>query len=284
MLKINQYKVISAFLLQAFCLSFLVLTSARAMHTRVPGVLGVISYSKFTPISYGVHGEGYEGDLLRAVARLWGMKIRFYPEAVYEGLWLLPSKKYTIADMAMGGMTPSRQRIEQGALFSKGTLTFNQSLLVRKRDYESGKIVSYESFKNRARKIGVVPGTTGALYAHLRARKNHLSDNIFVEYASESELLPALMQGKIDAIARGDIGNTWQESKNKALITIARKSFGENFAFSINNGNKELANKLNKAILQITNNGKISYAQWLRQPQIFTQRAEQLRTLSNAMI
>ena len=247
------------------------------IHTKAQGVLNVISYSKFTPISYD-GGKGYEGDLLRAVASLWGLKIKFYPESIYEGLWLLPSKDYTIADIAMGGMTPSVYRMKQGALFSTETIPFNQSLLVRKMDYISRRIVSYQSFKDSHLKIGVVPGTTGERYAHLRAKENHLSRNVFVTYESESELLPALMSGKIDAIARGDIGNKYQESKNKTLITIAQKSFGEHFAFAINNANPGLKNNLDHAIKQITNNGQITYVQWLKNHNIFMERVQLLHS------
>lgn len=257
-------------------LFFSTVIHANNIHTKIPKVLSVISYSKFTPISYGTHGEGYEGDLLRAIAKLWGLNIKFYPESSYEGLWLLPSKDYTTADLSMGGMTPSAYRIKQGALFSIGTVSFNQSLLVRRADYESGKIVSYQSFKKNNRKIGVVPGTTGELYAHVRAKENNLSHNVFVAYQSEAELLPALMSGKIDAIARGDIGNSYQESKNHKLITIAKRSFGEHFAFAINNTNQALANNLNQAIRQITNNGNITYLQWLKNHNVFLEQVYRL--------
>ena len=263
--------------IQALFLSAVTYANNIDITTKVPGVLNIISYSKFTPVSYGVNGEGYEGDLLRAIAKLWNIKIKFHPEPVYEGLWLLPSKSYSIADISMGGITPSSYRIKQGSLFSIGTTSFDQSLLVRKKDYKSGRLVSYQSFKKSNLKIGVVPGTTGALYARLRAKENNLSSDVIVEYASESELLPALMNGKIDAIARGEIGNKYQESKNRKLITIAKKSFGENFAFAIDNSNKLLASHLNKAIRQITNNGKITYLQWDKKHTIFLERVNQLK-------
>lgn len=268
-------KIIAGIIAQI--LFFSTVIHANNIHTKVPGVLGVISYSEFTPISYGVHGEGYEGDLLRAVGELWGLKIKFYPESIYEKLWLLPSKDYTTADISMGGMTPSKYRVKQGALFSTGTVSFNQSLLVRKADYQSGQIVSYQSFRNNKRKIGVVPGTTGAHYAYLRAKENKVPLNVFVEYKSESELLPALLHGKIDAIARGEIGNNYQASKNNKLITIAKKNFGEHFAFAIDNTNQGLANNLNQAIRQITNKGKISYSQWLKNHNVFLDQAHRLK-------
>lgn len=279
LMKFTSIKAIFAgIVIQALVFSTVTYATHLDIHTKVPGVLGVISYSKFTPISYGVEGQGYEGDLLRAVATLWGKEIKFYPESIYEGLWLLPSKDYNIADISMGGMTPSAYRMKQGALFSMETIPFNQSLLVRKTDYTSGRIVSYQSFKGSHLKIGVVPGTTGERYAHLRAKEYHLSRNVFVTYKSESDLLPALMSGKIDAIARGDIGNKYQESQNSALITIAQKSFGEHFAFAINNANPELKNNLDHAIKQITNNGQITYVQWLKNHNIFMERVHRLHS------
>lgn len=279
MLKILRFikTVTLGLVVQALFLSAVTYAYNTDIKTNVPGVLNVIFYSKFTPISYGVNGEGYEGDLLRAVANLWNMKIKFHKESTYEGLWLLPSNSYTIADLSMGGMTPSNYRIKQGALFSIGTTAFDQSLLIRKKDYKSGLIVSYQSFKKNNLKIGVVPGTTGELYAHLRAKENNVPSDIFVQYASESELLPALLHGKIDAIARGEIGNQYQAAKNKNLIVIAKKSFGENFAFAIDSSNKILAHNLNQAIRQITNNGKITYLQWDRKHTIFMDRVYQLK-------
>lgn len=268
-------------LIWAGILFFSTVLHAANISTKIPGTLGVISYAEFTPISYGNNGKGYEGDLLRAIAKLWHLKIKFYPETIYEGLWLLPSKDYTTADISMGGMTPSKYRVKQGAVFSIGTLSFKQSLLVRKTDYKTGKIVSYHSFKKSNLKIGVVPGTTGEIYALLRAKEQHLPNNVFVEYKSESELLPALMKGEIDAIARGEIGNKYQESRNNKLITIAKKDFGENFAFAINHHNQGLANNLNQAIKKITNNGKISYALWLKNHNVFLERVRLLQALDS---
>ncbi len=272
--------VVTVTVLQVLLISVVSYASHSDIKTKTPGVLNVISYSEFKPISYGERGEGYEGDLLRAVAKLWNIDIQFYPESIYEGLWCLPSKKYTIADIAMGGMTPSNSRIKQGALFSIGTTSFDQSLLVRKKDYKSGRIVSYQSFKKNNLKIGVVPGTTGEFYAHLRAKENRLPSNVFVQYASESELLPALLNGKVDAIARGEIGNKYQESKNKELVTIAKKSFGEYFAFATSDNT--LTDNLNRAIRKITNNGKITYSQWDKKHTVFLERVNQLTDNSNS--
>lgn len=235
--------------------------------------LSVCSYTAFKPVSYG-NGLGYEADILRAVATLWDVKIKFYPERIYEGIWLAPSKSNANCDIAAGGITPDNYRVKAGAVFSDSTLFFNQSLLVKKRDYESGRIVSYGSFKNTDMKIGVVPGTTGELYGHERAKAAGLPLSVFVTYESEADLLPALIGGKIQAIARGEIGNAYQAEQDKSLVTIARQDFKDSFAFSVTNTNKPLLVHLNEAIHTLTDNGKISYHEWIKNPNVFMERAK----------
>lgn len=266
------------FLITASCLLIAAYAKQPDITTKIPGVLNVIAYSEFKPISYA-NGEGYEGDLLKAVAKLWGIKIKFYPEAFYDGIWRLPSKPYTIADISMGGITPTASRIKEGSSFTAATTCFSQSLLIRKADYQSGRIVSYGSFRNYHLKIGVVPGTTGERYAHVRAKEFNVPSQALVQYPSESELLQALVKGKIDAIARGEIGNEYQEKLNSNLVVIEKKNFNECFTFATDKSNKKLSKNLNKAIMQLTNNGKITYSQWKSNPRIFNERLQQIRAL-----
>jgi ABC-type amino acid transport substrate-binding protein len=240
--------------------------------TKVPRVLNVISYSEFAPISYGVDGQGFEGDLLRAIASLWNIPIEFHPVSIYDDIWMLPSQASQQADIAMGGITPTPARLKQGAIFSVGTTSFAQSLLVRKTDIKSGRIDSYHFFKDNHLKIGVVPGTTGELYASRRAKENNLPPDTIVPYESESLLIPALLEGEIDAIARGEIGNKFQELKHKELIYFEQKDFNEHFSYAVDKSNPNLALHLNAAITFFTDNGKIEYEQWSMNKGIFWER------------
>ncbi len=235
---------------------------------KKPGTLSVCSYSEFKPITYG-NGQGYEADLLKAVAASWHVKIKFYPENIYEGIWRLPSRTYSRCDVAIGGFTPDDYRVKQGASFSIKIASFNQSLLVRKADYDSGKITSYASFKNTNLKIGVVPDTTGEKYARLRAKNDNLPLNVIVPYESEAQLLPALLNHQIAAIARGEIGNEYQQMLNRNVITIAKKDFGEGFTIAVNKSNPELLTALNQSINKVTNNGRITYQDWLKNNNVF---------------
>ena len=238
------------------------------MQFKTPGVLTVCSYSQFQPVSYG-DGKGYEADLLRAVARTWNVRTRFYTENIYEGIWRLPSRAYTLCDVSIGGITPTDARAHEGAAFSVTTALFKQSLLVRKSDLDSGKITSYDSFKGTSLKIGVVPGTTGEQYAHVNAKDHGVPASVFMQYASESELIPALKSKSIDAIARGEIGNEYQQSLDPSLATIAKRDFNEGFAVAVDANNQTLLRKLNEAIECLTDHGKVNVDLWLRQPNVF---------------
>jgi ABC-type amino acid transport substrate-binding protein len=251
--------------------------AAPAIHFKEKNTLSVCFYTEFKPVSYG-NDQGYEADLLRAIAKLWQVKVAFYPENTYEGLWLLPTKQHSPCDIAAGGITPASYRIKEGASFTRSTMFFDQSLLVRKKDHETGHITSFRSFKNTNMKIGVVPGTTGEKYAIIRAKANKLPLTVFVQYESESNLLPALIRGDIDAIARGELGNEYQVSLNKDLITIAKQNFKDSFAFAIDaSANKPLLDHLNEAIRMVTDDGKISYRQWINNPNVFMNRVKELQ-------
>lgn len=259
--------------LRLFCLLFYVsfsFATTPSIPLKEHGVLHVASYSEFKPISYG-HGQGYEADLLKAIAQYWHVKIQFHPINKYEGMWLIPSNKSSPSDVAMGGLTPAGYRIKEGAVFSNTIASFDQSLLVRRKDKESGKISGYSSFKNTSMKIGVVPATTGERYARLRVKQHGLSKSVLVRFASESELLPALLNGEIDAIARGTIGNDYQAAHDKRFITIARKNYGEGFAFAVDSSNETLHKDIDQAIAVVTNKGKITYQEWLVNHAVFSQ-------------
>lgn len=240
---------------------------------KTPGVLTICNYSEFKPVSYS-NGKGYEPDLLRAVAKLWKVKIRFYSEDVYEGIWRLPSRKYTACDIAIGGISDTELRRKQHAVFSMPTAHYKQSLLVRTKDFQDGAIRSFSDFKYSHRKIGVVPGTAGEDFANNSIREAGIDPGVVVQYASESELLPALKEGKIYAIARGEVGNDYQASLNPDFTVIAKKDVGETFSFVVNPARPELLKELNSAIETLTQHGQIGFSSWLKNHNIFDERVD----------
>ena len=90
----------------------------------------------------------------------------------------------------------------------------------------------------------------------------------------EAELLEALAEGSIDAIARGEVGN--QEAFHTSNGTFAVTALDEKveyggFTFALENAN--LAACLDEKINYLTDNKNIGYAQWLQDPSVFINRA-----------
>lgn len=255
-------------LLAFLAIAITVLRPAEAAPSlRQDGVLTVCNYTQFAPISYGA-GQGYEPDLLRAIAARWDIAISFTQVEQFDGIWLTPSRLG--CDVAVGGMTPTQERKNQGAVFSPTTASFAQSLLVRRSDYESGRVAGYESFAKTDMTIGVVPGTTGETFAWRRGDEAGLPRSVFRQYAGEDELLAALKSGEIDAIARGEVGNRYQQSLDPSLLTIALRDFGEGFAMSIDPANSDLQKQLAEALAAITKDGKVGFRQWSDDPGVFS--------------
>ncbi|MFO1539244.1 MAG: substrate-binding periplasmic protein [Chloroflexota bacterium] len=243
-------------------------TAAIPPVLRTEGTLAVCSYRHFAPVSFG-EGEGYEADLVRAIAAVWGVAVSFTPIETFDGIWLTPSDPALGCDLAIGGITPTEARIEQGATFSPLTARYAQTLLVRRADVDSGRIAGYPSFAGTDMVIGVVPGTTGEEYGRIRAAEAGLAETAIRTYPSEDELLVALAAGEIDAIARGEIGNRYQESIDPSVVTVDPRDFGDGFGFALDPANPDLIAAIAATLGLVTADGTIGFADWLADPGIF---------------
>lgn len=95
------------------------------------------------------------------------------------------------------------------------------------------------------------------------------------EEQGEGELLAALRNGDIDAIARGEIGNTDAAIQSDgAFVVTALDSAVEYGGFAVAAGDEELRKKLNQRLDWLTNNRRIGYAEWRANPEVFLKRAE----------
>ena len=91
----------------------------------------------------------------------------------------------------------------------------------------------------------------------------------------ESELLDALTQGSIDAIARGETGNQDAAyATGSTLVVAARDDQVEYGGFTFDLKDAELAACIDERINYLTDDGKIGYAEWLQDRTVFITRAE----------
>ena len=90
----------------------------------------------------------------------------------------------------------------------------------------------------------------------------------------ESELLEALAEGRIDAIARGEIGNRGAAYADGAFAVTALDSQIEYGGFTLAVEDAELAACIDERLTYLTDGENISYGEWLQDSNIFITRAE----------
>ena len=99
----------------------------------------------------------------------------------------------------------------------------------------------------------------------------YLSDD-----TEESEMLDALRDGAIDAMARGEVGNRDASYKSSGEFEVtALDDAVELGGFTLSVEDAELASCLNEKIDYLTDNGRIGYSEWREDSSVFLRRAEE---------
>ncbi len=96
------------------------------------------------------------------------------------------------------------------------------------------------------------------------------------EVLGEAELLEALVSGRIDAIARGEIGN--QDAAHASHSDLVVTAFDEQIeygGFTLALEDANLAACLDEKLDYLTGNKSIGYGEWLQDPSVFMKRAKQ---------
>ncbi len=95
------------------------------------------------------------------------------------------------------------------------------------------------------------------------------------EELGEVELIGALRDGSIDAIARGEIGN--RDASGISDGAFAVTALDEEFevgGFTLDVDDAELLSCIDERIDWLTDERRIGYAEWLEEPSVFMRRAE----------
>ena len=99
----------------------------------------------------------------------------------------------------------------------------------------------------------------------------YLSDD-----TEEWEMLDALRNREIDAIARGEVGNRDASYKSSREFEVtALDEAIERGGFTLSIEDAELASCLNEKIDYLTDNGRIGYSEWREDSSVFLRRAEE---------
>ena len=300
-------------------------------------VLDVGFYAYFEPVSYSAAAGpddagfdvhlGYEADLLTALEAMDQTGITFERHALqdWDGIWLQPAQ--SDLDIVGGGITILESRTRDGAgdvvvSFTKGHITFSQSLLVRAGDAERFRTHSDLSSDVV---IGALRGTTGearllvlagitneegvlaagvrvltprgtvtadgsdGFFIHAAGASPGLEQRSYLYPASEAmpqvlymgdqegeaELITALVEGRIDGVARGVIGNSdaADASSGALVVTALDTESEERGGFAVAADDTDLLRCLDSRIDWLTDGNRIDFIDWREDPTAFITRA-----------
>ena len=240
-------------------------------------------YAHFLPVSYSADRDpaapgfnmhlGYEADLLTALEAMRGANLKFTRTGIDEwaGIWRLAAGPDY--DIVGGGITVIESRTRDAAgreaiVFTRGHIRFRQSLLVRATD--ASRLSRYADLTAR-HKVGVVRGTTGEI--RLLELMRHALPRI-VALPDETALIEALLDGSIDAVARGEIGNRAVERPYAGKLRVtALDTRVETGGFALAAADRDLAACIGQHVGHLTDNLRIGYGAWLADPMVFMRRA-----------
>ena len=115
---------------------------------------------------------------------------------------------------------------------------------------------------------------------HLHPPSEDMPQVVYLgETTGESELLEALQAGDIDALARGEVGNLEAAGASAGAFTVtALDEAVELGGFTLAVEDTQLRSCLDEKINHLTDNRRIGYAEWAKDPQVFIRRAIETRS------
>ena len=138
----------------------------------------------------------------------------------------------------------------------------------------SGTVVADGTAAYTITAAGTTPNLAGR--SHLDPPSENMPQVVYLgNEVGESELLDALAAGKIDAIARGEVGNrdVAQASNSMFAVTALDEQF-ELGGFTLAVEDIALAACIDEKLNYLTDNRNIGYAEWVADPLIFMYRAQ----------
>lgn len=199
--------------------------------------------AEFAPFEYLEKDKivGFDIDLLNAISKETDLDFKITNMA-FDGL--LPALQMKKIDLVIAGMTATPER-EKAVLFSNPYFKAKQVVIVKKGDN------SLKSFDDLAgKKVGVMLGFTGdAVVSEIKGAKVERFD---AAYAA----LLALGQGKVDAVVLDSEPAKSYTEKNKNLVIADIPAEEEDYAIAVRKTDKELIEKINKALVKIKENGE----------------------------
>ena len=199
--------------------------------------------AEFPPYEFheGDDVVGIDADIARAIGEEMGMEVKIEDMAFDS---IIPAVTSGKADFGAAGMTVTEDR-KKNVDFTDTYATATQVIIVK----EGSDIAGPDDLTGK--KIGVQLGTTGDIYA------DDIEDAKVERYNKGFEAVQALTQDKIDAVVIDGEPAKEFVAEADGLKILDEAFTEEEYALAVDKGNDDLLKKINDALNELKENGKL---------------------------
>lgn len=211
-------------------------------------VIKMATNAYFKPYEYydGDKIVGIDAEIAAAVADKLGMKLEIVD---MEFNSIITAVNEGSVDFGMAGMTVTEKRLEE-VDFSISYANGVQAIIVKEGSPITCADDLYAEGANY--KVGVQLGTTGDIYA----TDDFGSANV-TTYSNGNEAVLALLGGSVDCVIIDNQPAEALVAANAGLKILETAYANEDYAICVKKGNAELLEKINQAIMELTEDGTI---------------------------
>lgn len=247
-------KMMSFMILMVFVVSFGLVGCGKKEEAK-PKVLKVGSEASFAPFEFQEEGSkeyaGFDMDLIRALGKQMGYEVQIQNMG-FDGL--IPGLESGTVDVAISAMTITEERAKKIS-FSKPYYKSGLTIVVKS---DNTTIKSFADLEGK--KIAVQLGTTGADEA------KKVKNAEIRQFNSAPEAFLELKAGGVEAVVNDKPVNDYYIAKagGKDAKEVGQPLTAEEYGIATAKKNKELTEKLDKALDELKKNGEYDkiYMKW----------------------
>ena len=211
-------------------------------------VLKMATNAYFPPYEF-YEGEkivGIDAEIAEAIAKKLGMEL-VIEDMAFDSI--LTAVQNGSVDFGMAGMTVTEKRLEEvnfTTSYAKGV----QAIIVK----DGSAITSVDDLyaEGADYKVGVQLGTTGDIYA-----TDDFGEDRVTQYTTGNEAVAALLKGDVDCVIIDNEPAKAYTANNEGVSILNTSYADEDYAICVSKENKDLLDKLNKAIDELIADGTI---------------------------
>lgn len=244
-------KIIALTLALVLALAVLAGCSSEKKLTVEEGKLIMATNAAFPPYEYieGNEVVGIDAEIAAAIAEKLGLELEIQ-DMEFDSI--IESVKSGKADIGLAGLTVTDER-KEAVNFTDSYATGVQVIIVT----EDSPITSVDDLfaEGASTTIGVQRATTGDLYTTWDLEDNGLAT--IDRYSKGADAVQALKTGKVDCVVIDNEPAKAFVEAVEGLKILDTEYIEEQYAAAISKNNKELYNKVNKALQELIADGTV---------------------------